>query len=73
MYVLTPGGKVAVGDWSRPSGNVLQRGFMNYHWYCCDVLFHIIGSGQHVHAIWDIPQWYVCPLFCIHPPFCNMH
>lgn len=50
---------MAVGDWSRPSGNIVQRGFQNYHWYCCDVLFHIIGSGQHVHPIWDIPQWYV--------------
>ena len=25
---------------------------------CCDVLFHIIGSGQQVHWIWDIPAWY---------------
>lgn len=41
----------------QPSARVLQ----NYHWYCCDVLFHIIGSGQHVHAIWDIPQWYAPP------------
>ena len=58
-FIVTAGGRVAVGDWSRPSGNLLQRGFINIHWFLCDWLFFIIASGQHLHPIWDIPQMYV--------------
>ena len=51
------GGRVVVGDWSKPKGyNPIKRIVTNANWWGAVGTYRLIGSVDHVHPIYDYPK-----------------
>ena len=51
-----PGGKVVVGDFAYPRGNLITRAFKTAYWYFAVIFFWLI-AGNSVHDIYNYPEF----------------
>lgn len=49
------GGKVIVGDFAYPKGNIISRFFKKAYWYCAVSIFWLLTNNA-MHSIYNYPQ-----------------
>ena len=54
ITMTKPGGKVVVGDFAPPSGNILARSFKAIYWYAALSLFCLLANNA-FHSIYNYP------------------
>jgi len=55
VKMVKPGGKMVVGDFEPPSGNIVKRGFQSIYWYSAVSAFCLITRNA-MHKVYRYPQ-----------------